>query len=183
MALAVQELNNDVPYIGHCCIIYKTTNQEGIMSKPKYTTAQKRSQRYLRSVRLAERRIQVLEAEIELQQSRLTLNGVAGGENVKATMQGDSAEQGFTKLYELCDSLDTDLIGYVEEREEALNVLKHLSNPNHYMILYLRYFQGLSFSQVANIMNYTERNVFKLHLQALSALHPYLPVQYRQRVQ
>lgn len=145
----------------------------------KYTTAQKRSQNYLRTVRLNERRIQVLEAEIELQQSRLTLNGVAGGENVKATMQGDSMEQGFTKLYELCDSLDTDLIGYVEEREEALNILKRLSNPNHYMLLYLRYFHGLTFNQIANIMNYTERNLFKLHLQALSALYHYLPVQYR----
>lgn len=145
----------------------------------RYTTAQKKSQQYLRSVRSNERRIAVLEDEIKLQQSRLTLNGVSFGEHVNATMARDTQEIGFTKLYDLCDSLDTELIGYVEEREEALNVIKSLVNPAHFEVIYRRYFQGFTFDQIALLMSYTERNVFKIHLRALSALYPHLPNQYK----
>lgn len=147
--------------------------------KTTYTTAQKRSQKFLRAVRLNERRIQVLESEIELQQSRLQLNGVAGGENVNKTMSGDSMEVGFTELYKFCDKLDTDLINYVEERDRALSVIKNLKDQGQYMVTYLRYFQGLSYNQIARILNYSDRTVYNLHKRALSAIFPYLPENYK----
>ena len=180
MALAVQELNNDVPYIGHCCIWYKTTNQEGIMSKPKYTTAQKCSQRYLRTIRLAERKIQVLEAEIELQQSRLSLNGVEGGENVSQTLAGDAQEQGFVQLYELCETLDNELIRYTKDRDEGMKVLENLESPIYYELLYLRYFQGLRNPEISRIMYRSESQINEDHKRALSAIYRFIPREFKQ---
>ncbi len=145
----------------------------------RFSAAQKRSQAYLRGIRLAERRIQILEAEIELQQSRLQLNGVSFGENVNQTMAGCAQEEGVVKLYKFCEELDSELIGYVEERDEGLNVIGHLSDNAQYDVLYLRYFQGFTFGHVANILSMSESTVFRIHRMALSALHPYLPCQYR----
>ena len=78
---------------------------------PKY----KEAMRYFKGVLASERRIRCIEAEIERQQSRLALNGVEGGEQVSRTMEGDAMERGFVKLYDFCDALDTELIGYVED--------------------------------------------------------------------
>lgn len=150
------------------------------MTKNKYTTAQKYSQRYLRSICLAERRIQIYEAEIELQQSRLALNGVKDGENVSATLAGDVQEQGFVKLYELCDKLDTELIGYVEERERGLDVINNLQDQMQYEVVYLRYFKGLRFAEIAKIIYKSESQVYEYHSRALSNLFRYIPREYKQ---
>lgn len=147
------------------------------MTKP--TIHQKKSQRYLRHLRLNEQHIRVLESEIELQQSRLQLNGVAGGENVNASMSGKALEEGFTRLYELCDSLDSDLIGYVEEREEGLKAIHCLEDPDHFIVLYLRYFEALRFSSIANMLGISERTVFNIHKEALSDIYRYIPAQWR----
>lgn len=151
------------------------------MGKNKFTTAQKYSQRFLRSIRLAERRIQIYEAEIELQQSRLLLNGVSGGENVSSTLSGDAQEQGFVRLYELCDALDTDLIGYVEERDEGLRVISNLNDQNQYDVIYLRYFRGLTFTEISNIIYKSESQVYDYHAKALSNLYRFIPNEYKQK--
>ena len=70
---------------------------------PKKSPRYRASQAYCRGVLANERRIQYLEAEIEKQQSRLALNGVEGGESVSRTMEGDSLERGYERLYEMCD--------------------------------------------------------------------------------
>lgn len=145
----------------------------------KYTSHQKKAQSYLRNIRLNERRIQVLEAEIEMQQSRLTLNGVSGGENVSKTLEGDCHEQGFVKLYELCDTLNTDLIGYVEERNQALKALANIENANYYVVLYFVYFNGMRFKELSTLLHVSERQVFNWHARALSILYRYLPIEFR----
>ncbi len=145
----------------------------------KYNSHQRKAQSYLRTVRLNERRIQVLESEIEMQQSRLTLNGVSNGENVSKTMEGDCAEQGFVKLYELCDTLDTELIGYVEEREQALKTLSYIENVNCFSVLYYVYFEALRFRDLAILLHTSERQIYNWHAQALSILYRYLPIEYR----
>ncbi len=145
----------------------------------RYNSHQRKAQNYLRTVRLNERRIQVLESEIEMQQSRLTLNGVSNGENVSKTMEGDCQEQGFVKLYELCDTLDTDLIGYVEEREQALVTLSYIENANYYAVLYYVYFAAMRFRDLAIMLNVSERQIYNWHAQALSILYRFLPIEYR----
>ena len=147
----------------------------------KLTTAQRRSQEYLREVKLWERHIETLEVEIQKQQERLTLNGVAYGENVSQSMAGDALEEGFVKLYKFCEQLDTDLIGYVEKREQALDVIANLKNPNQYKVIYLRYFEGLNFNQISNIMYNANSTVFDYHKAALSNLYRFLPREFMQR--
>lgn len=145
----------------------------------KYTTAQRKAQNYLRTIKSNEHRIKLLESEIEMQQARLSLNGVAYGENVSKTLEGDVIEQGFVKLYELCDNLDTELVGYVEEREEAYKVLSNLTNPNFYAVLFYVYFQGMKFRELPYLLHASQRQIFNWHEQALSILYRYLPNNYK----
>lgn len=144
-----------------------------------YSTAQKRAQNYLRGIKIGERQIQLLEAEIELQQERLQLNGVAFGEHVNSTMSGKAAEEGFTKLYEYCDKLDTELCGYVEERDEALEVINKLNDAMQREVLYLFYFRCFTFSSIAKILGYTRKSIYSYHDQALSNLYRFIPKQFR----
>ena len=148
---------------------------------PKKSPRYRASQAYFRGVLANERRIQYLEAEIEKQQSRLALNGVEGGESVSRTMEGDSLERGYSRLYELCDALDTELIGYVEEREQARAVLDRIADSKAYEVLYLRYFEGYRFKDVQRMLYMSEATVFRVHEDALIKLYPHLPVEYRQR--
>ena len=144
---------------------------------PKYAV----SQAYMRSVLANERRVHYLECEIEKQQSRLALNGVEGGESVSRTMAGDAFERGFVKLYELCDEMDTELIGYVEEREKARRVLSHIAGSKGYDALYLRYFEGMKFKDIYRRIYVSEDYMYELHRTALIELYPYVPAEYRQR--
>lgn len=144
---------------------------------PKYTAAQT----YVRSVLANERRIQYLESEIERQQSRLVLNGVSGGESVKRTMEGDAFEQGFVRLYELCEELDAELIGYIGEREKARAVLSHIAGTKGYDVLYLRYFEGRRFKDIYRSIFVSEDYMFELHRRAMNEIYPYLPIEYKVR--
>ncbi|WP_139652772.1 hypothetical protein [Raoultibacter phocaeensis] len=144
---------------------------------PRYAAVQA----YLRSVLANERRIQYLECEIEKQQSRLALNGIEGGESVRRTMAGDALEQGFIKLYELCDSMDTELIGYVEEREKARAVLSHIAGSKGYEVLYLRYFEGMRFKDIYRRIFISEDYMYELHRTAMTELYPYMPAEFKLR--
>ncbi len=148
---------------------------------PKY----KEAMRYYSGVIANERRIRCLEAEILRQQSRLSLNGVEGGEQVSRTMEGDAMEQGFVKLYDLCDVLDTELAGYVNEREEAMRTLDDLPDGDMVEIMYLRYFEGMRFKAIHNLLSVegrymSERKMYSLHEQALCLLWRVIPRESRQ---
>lgn len=149
---------------------------------PKY----KEAMRYFKGVLANERRIRCIEAEIERQQSRLALNGVEGGEQVGRTMEGDAMERGFVKLYDFCDALDTELIGYVEEREAARRTLDCLDDGDMVEVVYLRYFEGLRFPAILKLLNaggrnMSERKMYSLHEQALCRLWRVIPREHRQR--
>lgn len=149
---------------------------------PRY----KEAMRYYSGVLANERRVRCLEAEIERQQSRLALNGVEGGERVNRTMEGDAMEQGFVKLYDLCDALDTELAGYVEEREAAMRTLDELPDGDMVEIVYLRYFEGVRFKAIHKLLiadgrPMSERKMYSLHERALCRLWHVIPREYRQR--
>ncbi|MEG0376377.1 MAG: hypothetical protein RR672_12160 [Raoultibacter sp.] len=141
---------------------------------------------YYRTVLLNERRISCLEAEIERQQSRLSLNGVEGGEQVSKALSGDALEQGFVRLYDYCDAMDTELIGYVEQREAARRTLDSLTDGDMVQIVYLRYFEGLRFPAIHKLLTIggspmSERKMYSLHEQAMCILWRHIPEEYKQR--
>lgn len=148
---------------------------------PKKSPRYRAAQAYFRGVLANERRIQYLEAEIEQQQSRLALNGVEGGEAVSRTMEGDALERGYARLYELCDSLDTELIGYVDERMQAREVLDHIADSKAYEVLHLRYLNGYRFSDIQRMLYMSETTMFRIHEEALIKLYSYLPAEFRQK--
>ena len=132
------------------------------MPRARKSPAVERSERFFRSVLLNERRIQTYEDEIEMQQSRLALNGVAGGESVSKTLQGDAMERGFVDLYGMCDRLDSQLSDYVRLREQALRVMDRIESPYVYEAMYHRYFAGLRPNDIAKVMFVSRTTVYNL---------------------
>jgi DNA-directed RNA polymerase specialized sigma24 family protein len=152
-----------------------------VAKRHKETRQYKTTQAYFRGVLSAERQIQFLEAEIEKQQSRLFLSGVDGGEVVSKTTEGDSLERGMSELYDYVDKLDTELIGYVEEREEAMKVLSNIAHTPAYEVVRYRYFEGYRYKDIARLMVYTEDYIYELHRTAMNDLYRFLPREHNQR--
>lgn len=146
----------------------------------KETRQYKTTQAYFRGVLSAERQIQFLEAEIEKQQSRLSLSGVDGGEVVSKTMEGDSIGEGFSLLYTTVDELDTELIGYIEEREEAREVLSNIADSPAYEVVRYRYFEGYRYRDISKLMGYGEDRIYQLHREAMEKLWHHLPREHKQ---
>lgn len=140
--------------------------------------AQKRAQKYLCDIKLAEKRVRNLEEEILLQQSRLVLNGVADGESVSKTLEGDAFEQGFTKLYDYCSDLDTELCGYIEDRDEAFRLIGKLSDDQR-EVIYLHYFCNMTFPEIAKKIGVSRSTAMRYHENALSNLYSKLPTQHK----
>lgn len=146
----------------------------------KYTPRQRAAQDYMRSVLMADRRIQALESEIERQRARLGLNGIAGGESVSRTTSGDAMERGFADLDAYCRELDTDLIGYVETRREAMRAVEAIGDRDLEAVLSLRYFEGFTFATIARCMHVSDRLVYDIHAAALTALASTMPREWLQ---
>lgn len=132
------------------------------MPRARKSPAVERSERYFRRVLLNERRIQMLEDEIEMQQSRLALNGVEGGESVRKTMEGDALERGYQDLYGMCDRMDSELSDYVRLREQARKVMGRIESPYVYEAMYHRYFMGLRPNDIAKVMFVSRTTVYNL---------------------
>lgn len=139
------------------------------------STSQKRAQKYLRGIKSAEKRVRNLEEEILLQQSRLVLNGVAGGESVSKTLHGDAFEEGFVRLYDYCSDLDTELCNYIEERDKAFHLIGKLPDDQR-EVLYLHYFCDMTFPDIAKRIGVSKRTVMRYHENALSNLYSKLPL-------
>lgn len=100
--------------------------------------------------------------------------------NIKSpTITGMPKQKGFTETYKLESILDriSDLQGVIDEDVKRLIELKLVwmnrineLNHNECLLLKLRYFEGWSWSDIADEMNYEERQVYRLHGQALKSL-------------
>lgn len=121
---------------------------------------------YLREYRGHVRRARRIEAEImELQsmQASMSVNndGMPHGSG-QADLSGYAAE---------LDKLERDLIKERYERimtyQDIADRIKQLKSENEKDVLFYRYIKGLSWWEIAEKMNYSERWVLKIHGKAL----------------
>jgi len=96
---------------------------------------------------------------------------------VSGTRNVHSMSDIIDKMIDLEAEINADIDRLVDLKREIVTLIKRVENPEHQTLLELRYLCFKSWEQIAVTMNYTSRNVFKMHDQALEKLESLLTVQ------
>lgn len=76
-----------------------------------------------------------------------------------------------SKIIDMENEINQAVDDFVDKKREVSAVIEQITNADHLMVLYKRYFYPyLSFEQIACDMGYTYRNVCYLHGKALQAV-------------
>lgn len=145
----------------------------------KETRSYKVAQAYFKNVLALERKIQFLEAEIEKQRARLDISGIDYSDIVNGSRKSDQMFEGICQLSDYIEELNTDLVGYVEERENARKVLDHISDTAAYEVLRYRYFEGYRFKDIVKVLGYSEPRLYELHREGIMKLFVHVPLEHR----
>ncbi len=93
-----------------------------------------------------------------------------GEREIESYPTGNSSETQAIRWSELkkeCDDLEYRLLCIDRETD---SILKRLTDPSQYQVLYLRYVRRLSWEDIPEALHYSKQNVFKLHKKGLEEL-------------
>lgn len=93
-----------------------------------------------------------------------------GEREIETYPSGNSSETQAIRWSELkkeCDELEWKLLSIDRETD---TILKKLTNPSQYQVLYMRYVCRLSWSDIPVALHYSPQNVYKLHKDGLDEL-------------
>ena len=79
-------------------------------------------------------------------------------------------EEIIVKITDMENEINDEIDRLVDLRKEIMDVLGKMKNPQYQTLLELRYLCCKNWEEIAEIMNYTASNVFKLHKKALQAV-------------
>ncbi|SDN07035.1 DUF1492 domain-containing protein [Acetanaerobacterium elongatum] len=79
-----------------------------------------------------------------------------------------SMEGIIVKMIDLENEINADIDALVDLKRELVLAIKAVENPEYQTLLELRYLCFKSWEQIAVAMNYSVRNIYKMHEQALA---------------
>ena len=134
---------------------------------------------YLRKIKLLDEKIKIGIEELEQAKAMATkVTSVMSGDVVSRTRNTDTMTDAVAKIVELQDKLNHDVDRFVDAKNEALQMLSKVENPNYYRLLHSRYVLYKKWEQIAYEMNYTYRGITKMHGKALLAFESVLESVY-----
>lgn len=75
------------------------------------------------------------------------------------------------KIIDLENEINADIDQLVDLKREMVALIKSVENPEYQTLLELRYLCFKTWEQIAVIMQYSTRNIYKLHETALTMIH------------
>lgn len=130
---------------------------------------------YLRQIALLDMRIEIGMEELEQSKAMATkVTSAISGEVVSGTRDNDKMTDIVAKIIELQDKLNHDIDRFIDAKNEVLQMLSRVENPNYHRLLHSRYILYKKWEQIAYEMNYTYRGITKMHGKALLAFEAVL---------
>ena len=111
--------------------------------------------------------------ELEYLKTSVSSPAITGMPKRKGYTKSDKLESILDRISDLQDMIDDDAGRLIEHKLVWMNRISEL-NHDECLLLKLRYFEGWSWSDIADEMNYEERQVYRLHGQALKSLESVL---------
>ena len=137
------------------------------------------AKQYLRQIRAQNRRIDSLIAEKD--RLKQIAEGVSGLSYDRVKVQATRAAPGnrqtdaVYKLIDLEERITAEIDRYVDMRDEAAKYITLMPNDTEQAVLRNYYLSGMKWEQVAELMNYDLRYLFKLHGRALISFSKVMP--------
>lgn len=89
-------------------------------------------------------------------------------ERVSGTKQRSPMENAAAKLIDLEHEIDIDVDKLVDLKREIIGVINSVQQPEYLLLLELRYLSYKKWEEIAETMNYSYRQVHRMHGQALN---------------
>ena len=105
--------------------------------------------------------------QIQDLRSRLTSISSPMGEKVQSSLNPDKFINPVSKIVELEKEINEDIDKLIDLKRGARKVIEQLDDDVEKMVLYKRYYENKSFEQISVEMNYSWRQVHRLHGSAL----------------
>lgn len=74
------------------------------------------------------------------------------------------------KIADLCTEINQDILSFVNKKTDVMHTIDRLENLEERRLLYCRYFQYMSFVEIAREMNLSERHVYRVHKTAVQGI-------------
>ena len=89
--------------------------------------------------------------------------------------QHSPMENAIVKMVDLEEEINADIDRLVKLKREIMGVINSVEQPEYHLLLELRYLSYKTWEDIAERMNYSYRQVHRLHAQALNSLEQAIP--------
>jgi len=97
----------------------------------------------------------------------LKTTSVLQDDKVQSTKQQSPMETALVKLMSLEEEINDDIDQLIDLKRELAAFVSEMDTPSYRLLLELRYLSGSTWEEVATIMGYDVRWVYRLHRKAL----------------
>lgn len=108
-----------------------------------------------------------LEQVSMLRELTLKTTSVLQDDKVQSTKQQSPMENALINLMSLEEEINEDIDQLIDLKRELTTFVAEMDNPSHRLLLEFRYLGGSNWEEVAAIMGYDVRWVYRLHRKAL----------------
>ena len=124
------------------------------------------ARQYLNQARVISAKLQAKRDEIEEIES-LLLQGVSFEEKSGSVSPSNKNERIVFKLIELKDELNHQLVDLISKQTEIMETIDRLNTATEITVLHKRYIQFKPFRTIADELNYSARQVYRIHDDAV----------------
>lgn len=103
----------------------------------------------------------------QLRELSCGISAVRFGERVQTTPDHDKLGMAYVKIEEMETRLDEMIDEYVGKKNKIISQIDSMDNESSYDVLFSRYIEKKTFEKIATDMNYSFRQVTRLHGKAL----------------
>ena len=126
---------------------------------------------WLQKIKLCDTKINIKLDELkQLKDMTLKVTPSMEGEVVSGSCNQDRLGNAVAKIVDLQREIDESIDTFVELKRFFMWIIDRLNDANQASVLYKRYFQYMTFEQIACDMGYGYRNVCYIHGRALQAV-------------
>ncbi len=126
------------------------------------------TQEYLSQISRLDRMIKNKLTELaQLKELAYGLSAMPKGERVQTTPNHDKIGTAFCKIESMEENINKLVDEYADKKNKIIAQIDSMEDETHYDVLFLRYIEKKTFEKIAADMDYSFRNITRLHARAL----------------
>lgn len=123
---------------------------------------------YLNQISLLDRKINNKLSELsQLKDLACSLSAVENKERVKSSPDFDLIGKKYAKIDELERTINNLVDEFVDKKAKIISQIDGIEQECYYQVLFARYIEKKTFEKIADEMNYSFRNITRIHGKAL----------------